>query len=340
MTPEPMILPSLALPLAAMLPWFVLWPFFAAARAIDERYPRRALAICQFVASHTVGATSAGGQRLNAAAQVDEATIWGRLGDQGRSLAINDGVIRAYGRSLDNKLRQHVAWATVNKGWDLIESDRSLEAIEVYESLSERLPRDMPFLEPLAQGLMNWAAALDKLGRHSEEKEVYGRIQDLLAGTQDDSTSRHLAWAFLNKGITLDSERDFEAAIAMYDVVLRRWWTPSVSADTPTRMHEAMAAALRHRSAALADSGHPEAAIADADRAVNRYLGAGDKGIEEEVAWALLTKGVALEALGRKSEARLTYDALVNRYRRSSGEQVRIAVGSARRLREGLENSS
>jgi tetratricopeptide (TPR) repeat protein len=322
-----------------MLPWFVLWPFFAAARAIDERYPRRALAICQFVASHTVGATSAGGQRLNAAAQVDEATIWGRLGDQGRSLAINDGVIRAYGRSLDNELRQHVAWAMVNKGWDLIESDRSVEAIDVYRDLTERMPHITPFLEPLAQGFMNWAAALDKLGRHAEEKEVYEKIQHLLADAADESTSRHLAWAFLNKGITLASERDFEAAIAMYDLVLERWWTPALSADTPTGMHEAMAAALRHRAAALTDSGHPDAAVADVNRAVERYLGAGDKGIEEEVAWALLTKGVALEALGRKSEARLTYDALVNRYRRSSGEQVRIALGSARRLREALENS-
>jgi tetratricopeptide (TPR) repeat protein len=263
--------------------------------------------------------------------------LWGRLGDQEHSLAINNAVIEAFGASHDKELRQHVAWAMVNKGWDLIESDRSLEAIDVYRSLSERLPREVPFLEPLAQGFMNWAAALDKLGRHAEEKEVYDKIQNLLAGTQDDSTSRHLAWAFLNKGITLASEREFEAAIAMYDVVLKRWWTPTFSSDTPMRMHEAMAAALRHRAAALTDSGHPEEAIADADRAVDRYLGAGETGIQEEIAWAMFTKGVALEALGRKPDALVTYDELVKRYRRSTAKQVRIVVGSARRLREGLE---
>ena len=103
------------------------------------------------------------------------------------------------------------------------------------------------------------------------------------------------------------------------------------------RMHEAMAAALRHRAAAFTDSGHPEAAVADVDRAADRYLGAGDTGIEEEIAWAMFTKGAALEALGRKSEAHITYDALVKRYRRSTAKQVRIAVGSALRLREGLE---
>jgi tetratricopeptide (TPR) repeat protein len=102
-------------------------------------------------------------------------------------------------------------------------------------------------------------------------------------------------------------------------------------------MHEAIAAALRHRAAALTDSGDPAAALADVDRAADRYLGAGDSGIEEEIAWAMFTKGVALEALGRKPEALVTYDALVKRYRRSTAKQVRTAVGSARRLREGLE---
>jgi hypothetical protein len=72
------------------------------------------------------------------------------------------------------------------------------------------------------------------------------------------------------------------------------------------------------------------------NRALDRFLGASDKGLEDGIAWAL-TKGVALETLGRGQEALRTYDALVTRYRRSSGEQARIAVGSALRLKEGLE---
>jgi len=322
-----------------MLPRFVIWPLFVAARAIEKRFPRRSLALCQIVAASTADASSVGAQRLHAAAQVCEAVVWGRLGERERSLRINNAVIGAFGSCDDEELREHVAWAMVNKGFDLGESDRALDAIEVYRTLTESTPHEEPFLEPLAQGLMNWAVALDKLERHAEETEVYDKIRDLLAGTRDDSRPQHLlAWAFVNKGITLASDRDFEAAIALYDVVLQRWWTPAFSVDMPTRIHEAMAAALRHRAASLVDSGHAEAAIADVDRAVDRYLGAGDDGIEEEVAWALLTKGVALERLGRKAEARLTYDALVRRYRRSSSRPVRLALGSARRLREGLED--
>ncbi len=124
----------------------------------------------------------------------------------------------------------------------------------------------------------------------------------------------------------------------MFDVVLQRWWESAASAGTPIHMQEALAAALRHRAAALVDSGHSEAALTDVDRTVDRYLGAEDAGIEEEVAWAMLTKGVALEALGRAPEAVATHDALVKRYRRSSRGRVRSAVGSAKRLREGLEN--
>jgi tetratricopeptide (TPR) repeat protein len=269
---------------------------------------------------------------------VSEAVLWGKLGDQERSLAINSALIADFGASSDTELRLHVGWAMVNQGWDLIERDRGAEAIEVYRALMQRLPAELPFLEPLAQGLMNWAMALDKLGRHAEEKEVYDSIQHLLEDSVDQSTSRYLAWAFINKGITLATEREYTTAVEMYDFVLQRWWGSTSSAGSPTRMHEAMAAALRHRAAALTDAGDPEAAIADVDRAADRYLGARDKGVEEEIAWALLTKAVALEALGRRAEALLVYDALVTRYRRSSGEQVRIAVGSARRLREGLEN--
>ncbi|MEA2655111.1 MAG: hypothetical protein QOI23_476 [Chloroflexota bacterium] len=235
------------------------------------------------------------------------------------------------------ELRQHVGWAMVNKGWDLFETDRTAEAIEVYLALSQGLPSEPPFLLPLAQGLMNWAVALDSLGRHEDEKEVYDKIQRLLSDSADESTSPYLAWAFVNKGITLASERHYAAALDMYDVVLERWWTSTLSAGTPMRMHEAIAASLRHRAAALMDSGEPAAALAAVDRAADRYLGAGNSGIEEEIAWAMFTKGVALEALGRKPEALVTYDALVNRYRRSTTKQVRTAVGSARRLREGLE---
>jgi tetratricopeptide (TPR) repeat protein len=320
-----------------MLPWFVIWPLFAAARVLEGRSPRRSLELCQLVASITVGGASLPAQRLHAAAQVSEGVLWAKLGDQQRSIAVNDGVIKTYGASSDTELRQHVGWAMVNKGWDLFETDRTSEAIEVYRALSQRLPTEPPFLPPLAQGLMNWAVALDSLGRHEDEKEVYDKIQHLLRDSADESTSHFLAWAFVNKGITLASERNYDAAIDLFDVVLERWWTPTFSADTPMRMHEAMAAALRHRATALTDSGHPEAAVADADRAVDRYLGAGDTGIQEEIAWAMFAKGVALETLGRKPEALITYDALVKRYRRSTAKQVRFAVGSARRLREGLE---
>jgi tetratricopeptide (TPR) repeat protein len=265
---------------------------------------------------------------------VKAAILVAGLGDLLQSLAINDRVIATHSDSSDIELRVHVAWAAVNKGFDLIEGEQNSRAAELYSTLTPQLPPEGAFLEPLSQGLMNWAIALDKLGRHPEEMEVYDRIQDVLEGAVDDRTTRFLAWAFINKGITLASQQRYETAVAMYDVVLRRWWAPTFPVQTPIGIHEAMAAVLRHRAEALRAMGEPEAAVADIDRAVDRYLGAGDSGIEGEIAWAMLTKALVQESLGQRVEALRTCDSLIDRYRRSAGTRVRTALGSARRFRE------
>lgn len=55
---------------------------------------------------------------------------------------------------------------------------------------------------------MNWAITLGELGRHTEEKESYDRIQQLLSDVEDESTQRWLAWSFINKGIQLAAEEE------------------------------------------------------------------------------------------------------------------------------------
>lgn len=319
-----------------MFPWFVYWPIFALARGLAHRSPRTAVGLCHAVASWTAGATSLGAKRLHAAATVSEAMLVSKP-DVEHSLALNEQVISTYGSSSDRDLRQHVAWAMVNKGIDLNTLGKPDAAIETYRELLDRIPQSPPFLQPLAQGLMNWAITLGELGRHTEEKESYDRIQQLLSDVEDESTQRLLAWSFINKGIQLAAEEDYDRAIDLFDAVLQRWWTPTLSPATPMGVHEALAAALRHRAGSLMALRQPEAAIVDADRAIDRYLGAGDPGMEEEIAWAMLIKAAALEALRRPDEALRTFESLIARYRRSSGAQVRVAVASARRLREGLE---
>jgi len=66
-------------------------------------------------------------------------------------------------------------------------------------------------------------------------------------------------------------------------------------------------------------------------------LGSSDPGLEEQLAWAMLTKAGALERIGARADAVRTYDLLVSRYRRAHDVQTQRAILSARRLREGIE---
>lgn len=307
------------------------------AEGLRDRRPELSLRLCRVVRRALSTRHSKGADTVRAAAGVLEAFALGALGDTPGSLRTNDYVIDTFRKSTDDDTRSHVAWAMVNKGFDLISLDRFDEAITLYKDLAGYVPQRPPFREPLAQGFMNWGMALDHMGRPSEEIEIYDRIANSLKPLSVDGPEAHfLAWALLNKGMTLESQGQVDKAVELYDSVLNRWWIQSDS-SLPPKIREAVAAALRHRANAMAAIRQYQVAIADVDRLMDRYLGAPDNGISDEVAWAMLTKAASLEVLERRTEAKETYDALVTRYGRSSAHEVREAVAVAKRRREGLE---
>ncbi len=316
---------------------FVLWPAFAAALFVQGRSPATTARLCGYIAARLSNQSSLRASRLRAYALVTQSLAIGVLGDTERSIAINDRVISEFGESKDDEIRTHVAYAMVNKGYDLIEREQFGEATAIFERLSAFVPFEPPFTHPLAQGLMNWALALDREGRHGEEIAIYDRIADTLNTAKlDDPEVHFLAWALLNKAITLNERRDHAEATRLCDAVLHRWWGIPDHA-MPPKMREALAAALRHRALAMVGLEQFDVAIADVDRLLDRYIGSAEAGVSEEVAWAMIAKAGSLEQLDRRAEAMRTFDELINRYRRSRAKEVRTVVASARRLREGLE---
>jgi tetratricopeptide (TPR) repeat protein len=278
--------------------------------------------------------------RLRAAAGVAEGVALGSLGDTTGSMAINDFVIGAFRQSADSDVREHVAWAVVNKGFDLITLERYHEAIELYEGLEELAPFQPPFTIPVAQGLMNWALALEKSGRGTEETALYERIaSNLESGPRDDPAAHFLAWALINKAIAVLDRHEYGESVRLCDQVLHRWWNVPTW-ELPSKVPEALASALRHRAIAMEALGEYEVAIADVDRLLERYPSRTDEGTGEEIAWAMIAKATAQEALHRQEEAMLTCDNLVSRFQSTRGKHIHAAVASARRLREGLERRS
>jgi len=311
------------------------WPTYRFARSISRCYPSLAERLYGRIARATKGRQEPQIQRLHAAATVSLGIGLAEASPQ-VSMELNDEVIASYWDSSDEELRVHVAWAMVNKGEDLAQLGRDEEALEVYRTLDEAFPFQPPFLECLSQGLMNWALALDRLGRSAEEQRLYARIVEGLNGIDaSDSARRLLAWALINWGIQRAADGQYDLAVANYTAVI-----DSVERSVGLRsaaISEAHAAALRRRSEAYAASGDLTAAIADAELDQSRYGQSRERGIQEEVACAMLVKALAFEQLGRVQEALGTYDSLLGKYRGSTADTIKMAVASALRLRESLE---
>jgi len=308
---------------------------FLVAKAIEKRRPILAIELLGRVRHWTARSASLGGQRLNAAATVSESVLVSSR-DLERSLALNEQVIAAYGEANDEELQVHVAWAMVNNGWGLAEADRLTDASQIYRIIHERLSRKAPFIEPIAQGLTNYGHVLDMLGRHEEAVSVYDEIIQLLQGVEGCATLRFLVWSFIHKGIALTQEGRWLDAVAMYEVVLNRWWDAPIAKSNQV-VEEGVAAAARYRAGALAALGNFAAAIDQVDGLEARCLGSDYPGTQEEVSMAMITKGGALEALGRRADALLAYNRVVDAFSPASSDDVNQAVLSAKRLREGLE---
>jgi tetratricopeptide (TPR) repeat protein len=258
------------------------------------------------------------------------------MGDISGSIVVNDYTISTFKQSQDAEVRGHVAWAMVNKGWDLATLGQFDEAITVYENLSEMVPFEPPFLHPVAQGLMNKALTVKSAGRHVEEVPIYDRIARGLESATAEPEVRLHAWARINKAITLIGTHNYDEAIELCDSVLSRWWALS-DWTTTTRVREFLAAATRHRADAMAAKGEYQDAIARIDKLLRRYLRSNESGLTMEVAWAMVTKADALWYLGHRKDAKYAYDAAVARFSRSRDKQVQEAVAWAHRESERLD---
>jgi tetratricopeptide (TPR) repeat protein len=320
----------------SLLWWFVSWQLYKLAVLVQGPAPHYSMNLCSAVASWNAGSNSVLKQRLHARALVTMAITQELLGHSARSVEINETVIAAYSQSKDSELRTHVAWAMVNKGFDLMESGKEEEAIDLFKDLAGWVPPQAPYLAPLAQGLNNWSAALGRLGRYDEKIAMDDRIAALLRDRAHDPELAHLlAWASVTKGTALAFRGDFADAITTYDAVLHRWWKSRIRGPSD-RLQEALAAALRHRSEALIGLREYEAAVSDVDRVVDRYGSSRTIGIQEEVAWAMVRRAFALEQLGRRAQALATCDSAIRRYGRSAQPQVLEAVKGAAKLRQAL----
>jgi len=226
-----------------------------------------------------------------------------------------------------------------NKGYSLIQLERGAEAVDVLKGLDDYAPAQEPFLRPLAQGLHNLALALDELGRHNEVAPIYERIDRMLRQADNDVLWPHHAWALAGMAADLRDHGNCDAAIKICDAILDRWWLLNPS-TVPDALHAILANTIRTRADCLVALGAYDEAIADVDLVTSRYLSSHSGDVADEVAWAMVTKGQALQTSGHTEHAKLTFETVVQHYGSSTQPTIRGAVHAARRLRSSLEQPS
>ncbi|MCP3465797.1 MULTISPECIES: tetratricopeptide repeat protein [unclassified Bradyrhizobium] len=159
-------------------------------------------------------------------------------------------------------------------------------------------------------------------------------------GTETDSYFLCVvANALVRKGDTLGDLGRNKEAIALYDDVVSRFKTEIEAMEC-----EWVAKALVGKGVALGKLGREEEAIAIYDDVVQR-LGAVDvvgtaesvklleAELHETIADALVSKGAALEQLGRREEAVAVYDDVIGRFGTAEEKGLRKAVENARHKR-------
>ena len=250
----------------------------------------------------------------------------GRLSARG-GIGVYDEVVARFGDAPEPALREQVAKALVNKGV-------TLGALESLRGGCRRLRRGGRALRRRARAGAARAGrqGAGQQGRHArgarrseEAVGVYDEVVARFGDATEPALREQVARALVNKGVTLGAlERSEEGSAST-----TRW--SRASATRPSR--RCASRSPRRWSTRASRSGRSsrsEEAVGVYDEVVARFGDAPEPALREQVAKALVNKGVALGALERSEEAVGVYDEVITRFGDATEPILRQAAAMAR----------
>ncbi|MGQ0720553.1 MAG: tetratricopeptide repeat protein [Candidatus Eiseniibacteriota bacterium] len=197
------------------------------------------------------------------------------------------------------------------------------------------LPEFSALASAVAPSQLRAAAELEELmtrlsevvsrGDTEETIRVYDEVVARFAERPEPELAVWVAWALVNKGLTLGQLGRSEEEIRVYDEVVARF------AERPEpELAEGVARALVNKGFTLGQLGRSEEAIRVYDEVVARFADRPEPELAEGVARALFNKGLTLGQLGRSEEAIRVYDEVVARF--ADRPEPELAVRVARAL--------
>ncbi len=233
-----------------------------------------------------------------------------------RSLPAED-----YGGEESPDIQEHPARELLKKGAALGRAGRAEEAFGAYDALLKQFVETKEVQEEVVWALLNMALILASEGRTDDEISVYdellGRfgqnlpipqapsvlaLPDWLKEEGETSPARQesvvvheqVAWALFNKGVALGSLGRTQEALVVYDELLGRF-------GGMTRKKEGKTGGLTLPDWLKGDKKEESSSQPE-------------RGVHEQVAWALFYKGVILKSLGHTEDAIAIFDQLLGRF--------------------------
>ena len=227
---------------------------------------------------------------------------------------IERGVVRLDGGSARRKQyylseRMYNIYYLLRRGQDrlievLIRFMASYYSPGELQEIGIRIAREAEDVAPEMRSL--YQSASTKLVAMSAREEPLEEIQAVRSFVGDEKVV--VARAFFKRGRALWSHSQYEAALATFDELLRRFGETEAPALLAT-----VAKALVSKGAVLAALNRQEEALAACDEVLYRFADSDAPEFLEQIASALVNRGVVLATLKRREEALAACDELLHR---------------------------
>ena len=258
----------------------------------------------------------------------DSDAMWARLTEAGRmlddgllaeALPLYDEIARDAGEDPQDDIEVFLAQALGNKAWALGKLGRRDEALAVHTQLQESFSgSQIPEIrDQLAISLDAKAHLLMDLGRYDAALEAIAVLQETWADDPPDYPRARQAVAdslITRARILVYYEKDAEAQETI-DTFCERYWSEA--------RPDGRIAALEIKGTIRLETGHPDEALSFYAEALSVPVGDTPEAAAPALALTTHQRAKALEEVGRLSEARTGYQAVLDEYEGDPGDNIR-----------------
>ena len=223
-------------------------------------------------------------------------------------------------------MQRQLAEALYKKGVSLRTTNRSEEALDVFDELTKRYSesRDPALLEFAARGLFDKAYELGTLNRRDEEMVTYDEFLKQYGESTLPVLQEMTVFALFNKAVRFHGSGASDEAFRLYDEILDRYGEEEAF---PFRI--SVAKVLHNKAFKLAELERNEESMALYDEVLRRYEQDQDFEFREQVANSLYNKALIFRKMGQNEEEKKVYQAIVKRYEEATEPVLRKIVASA-----------